>query len=375
MPPPQISAAQLEDEIRGDAPVLIVDVREPADFSHWPIDAAGAELVNIPLADIERDPHATIAALNAGDRPIRVMCARGVAAQRATARLADAGVDATAVSGGMRAWSQLLVASPVALPTPTVVVQFRREARGCLSYMVISDGRALVVDPALTIQPYLDEATRRDARITGVLDTHVHADHLSGMWDLAAATGAQRHLSAGAIARGGDPDALVVRDGAHIDVGSAGVRVLALPGHTTDNVGLVVDDVALIAGDSLFADSVARPDLETGDAGAATAARQLHRTLHERVLPLPPATILLPCHYGGGRLSGALAPTLREVQDTVPLLGLGEDAFALQVLAAMPPRPENYQEIIAANLARGEGDDIASLEIGANNCAASTQSG
>lgn len=375
MPEPHISAAQLEAEIRDATPILIVDVREPAAFEHWPIDAGETDLVNVPLSAIEANPDGVFASLRSRGLPIRVLCARGRTAQVAVARLNHLDTEAVTVSGGMQAWAQLLTASPVTMPTSTIVVQFRREARGCLSYMVIADGEALVVDPAFTVEPYVDEATRRGARITRILDTHVHADHLSGMWSLAQTTGGRPHLSMGAVARGGDPDALVVRDGDHLNIGSADIRVMELPGHTSDNVGLLIDDVALIAGDSLFADSVARPDLEAGDAGASTAARQLHDTLHQRVLTLAPQTVLLPCHYAGGRLTAPIAPTLCEVRDRVLLLRLDVDAFVERLLHAMPPRPENYQQIIAANLARGMGDDIESLEIGANNCAVSSHPG
>lgn len=371
MPAPSISPAQLEDEIRTGAPIVVVDVREPDAFDHWPLDAGETTMVNIPLSRIEADPHGVLAALGGGARAIRTMCARGRTAELATTRLVAAGAEAMTVTGGMRAWAQLLVAATVPMPTATRVVQFRREARGCLSYLIASDGEALVVDPAPAIAHYLDEATRLGVTITHVLDTHIHADHLSGMWALADAVGARVHLSAGAIARGGDPRAVQVYDGDSIAVGSAVVRVVELPGHTSDNVGVLIDDAALIAGDSLFADSVARPDLEVGDAGAATAARQLYQTIQTRIMTLDPKTRLLPCHYSGGRLTNPIAPTLGEVRGQVTLLRLDEDAFVRQVLEAMPPRPDNYEQIIATNLACGNGDDVASLEVGANNCAAS----
>ena len=136
-------------------------------------------------------------------------------------------------------------------------------------------------------------------------------------------------------------------------------------------VGLQIGEEALIGGDSLFADSVARPDLENGDQGAPEAARELYRTLRERIAPLGDAAVLLPCHYAGGRLGGPLAPSLGDVRAAVPELALGEDAFVNQVLSAMPPRPANYLEIIAVNLGDAlDADAAARLEIGANNCAA-----
>jgi glyoxylase-like metal-dependent hydrolase (beta-lactamase superfamily II) len=237
---------------------------------------------------------------------------------------------------------------------------------------VIAEGEALVVDPAPDVTPYLDEAATRDARITHVLDTHVHAEHLSGARELARAAGARLHLSPAALARGVRfPDEVEpVRDGDAIRLGSAEVAVVALPGHTSDMIGVRLGDAALVGGDSLFADSVARPDLETGDEGAAAAARQLHGTLRDRVGSLPGSMRLLPCHYAGGRLGAPVAPTLAAVREAVPELTLDEDAFVARLLAGMPPRPANYLAIIDVNLGGELDDDAARLEIGANNCAA-----
>lgn len=370
----EVTAEELEEEIRSGTPITILDVRDRATFDEWQIEAEGATLINVPLAQLERDPVGFAAAAARERQALRVLCTRGRTSGTATDLLRDAGLDAKSVAGGMIAWSRLLTPDVVPVPTAATIVQFRREARGCLSYLVASAGEALVVDPAPDVGPYVTEAERQGVQVTHVLDTHVHADHLSGLRALAAATGAQLHLSTGALARGADAAGVVsVRDGDRLRVGDADVRVIGLPGHTTDNVGVVVDGVAVIAGDSLFVDSVARPDLEVGDAGAADAARLLHRTLHERLLPLGEDVVLLPCHYGGGRRSAPVAATLGAVRAATPLLGLDAETFAAEVLAAMPPRPQNYLEIIAANLTAavdGDDDDVAGLEVGANNCAA-----
>jgi glyoxylase-like metal-dependent hydrolase (beta-lactamase superfamily II) len=161
-------------------------------------------------------------------------------------------------------------------------------------------------------------------------------------------------------------------DGQRLALGTADVRVVALPGHTSDMTGLVVDGAALIGGDSLFEDSVARPDLESGDAGAADAARQLYATLHARVLSLPPSTRLLPCHYPGGRRDGPIAPTLAEVRPRLPELDGDVERFVRGVLDGMPARPANFEAIIESNLGLSADAEAASrLEVGANNCAAS----
>lgn len=366
----QVTAAELEAEIRTGVPITILDVRDRAAFDDWHIEPSGATLINLPLEELEQDPLIPAGADGREPQRIRVLCNRGRTSVTAIQLLRDAGIEAMSVAGGMIAWSRLLTADVVPVASPATIVQFRREARGCLSYLVVSGGEALVVDPAPDVGAYLDEAARRGARITHVLDTHIHADHLSGLRALGA-RGALMHLSKGALARGADAaDVVAVRDGDLIGVGEADVRVIGLPGHTTDNVGVVVDAVAVIAGDSLFVDSVARPDLEVGDEGAADAARVLHRTIHERLLTLGADVVLLPCHYGGGRTSGPVAATLGAVRAATPVVDLDADAFVTQVLAAMPPRPQNYVAIIAANLTPAVDDDVAGLEVGANNCAA-----
>ena len=367
-----ITAQELERELRDHAPITIVDVRDRESFDAWHITCGAARLANVPLDGIEADPTGALAAAGvAAGRDLRIICNRGNASVTATRLLASAGIPAMNVAGGMIAWSRLLIADEVPVPGAATVVQFRREALGCLSYLVIAGDVALVVDPAPDVTAYIDEAARRGVRITHILDTHVHADHLSGMRDLARLTGATMLLSDGAFARGAAvPGAKTVRDGDVLTGQPAELRIVGLPGHTSDNVGVLVDGVALIAGDSLFADSVARPDLEAGDAGAATAARRLHRTLHERVLPLGDDVVLLPCHYAGGRLTRAVSPTLGQVRRDVPLLTLDEDAFAHGVIAAMPPRPLNYLEIIEANMGHDTEADVSGLEVGANNCAA-----
>lgn len=367
-----IQPGDFEQEIRTGAPVMILDVRSPEDFAAWHLDTGTVPLHQRHWQHVIDDP-AAIAALRAADEPIRVICARGVSSQRAVRALIDHGIDATSITGGMIGWSRLLRHDAVPDIPGARIEQFRREARGCLSYLVASDGEALVVDPAPDVEPYLRFARENDLTITRVLDTHVHADHLSGLRDLRAATGATTHVSDGAIARGYQDDGIEpVGDGMRLAVGTADLRVVALPGHTSDNVGVLVGADALIAGDSLFADSVARPDLEVGDAGARRAAGQLYRTIHERILSLGGGVRLLPCHYPGGRIDAPIAPTLAKARETVALLALDEDAFVEQSIAAMPPRPTNYLDIIAVNLGTDRADDVAGLEIGANNCAATS---
>jgi len=146
------------------------------------------------------------------------------------------------------------------------------------------------------------------------------------------------------------------------------LRAIALPGHTTDMTGLLLDDRALIAGDSLFVDGIARPDLQRSDPhGARAMARTLHGTLHERVLTLGEQVLLLPCHTHPGVRPEAVVAPLAEVAANVPELSIGDpEQFAAALIADMPPRPANYETIIAVNAGAHPFD--AELESGGNSC-------
>jgi len=365
----EISADAFERELREGRPVTVLDVRHADAFEAWHLDPGTGTLRRTDEAGAE----GALAGVPA-DAEVRVICNAGNTSGRVADALADRFPHIRSVAGGMIGWSRVLACAEIETGGPARIVQFRREARGCLSYLVESEGKALVVDPSPGIEPYLAEAARHGATVTHVFDTHVHADHLSGARELAEHTGARLHMSDRAPARGLQDAGrfATLADGDALPIGAADVRVVALPGHTSDMAGLLVDGRALIGGDSLFADSMARPDLEEGDVGAAAAARQLWATLHERVLTLPGGTLLLPCHYAGGRLAEPIAPTLDQVRAAVPELGLDADSFVRRSLANMPPRPANYLEIIDRNLGEPMDEEMASrLEVGANNCAVS----
>ena len=133
--------------------------------------------------------------------------------------------------------------------------------------------------------------------------------------------------------------------------------------------GIVVGERAVLSGDSLFADGIARPDLQRGDPeGAQEMARLLHKTLHERLLSLPGDVVLLPGHAHPGVHDGAVAATLDEVRAAVPELAIDDpEAFAVELTAEMPARPANYEAVIAVNSGTHPFDP--ELESGGNSCA------
>lgn len=358
-----ITATDLAERLAHGAHLTVLDVRDDA---AWGIEAPGAVSRHMPATAVLANPQLAAEGL-AG--PVAVLCNRGIAAQGVATALRAEGVAALVVEGGMRGWIGALQSRPVDLGIEgTTVLQVQRPGRGCLSYVVASGAEALVVDPAPDAGFYVALAAELGARVTDVMDTHLHADHLSGARALSEQTGARLRLPAPALERGVAYAIAPLHDGDSFTIGDVTVRALALPGHTTDMTGLLIADRALLSGDSLFADGIARPDLQQGDPeGARAMGRTLHATLHDRVLTLGDDVVLLPGHTHPGVNATAIAPSLADARAAVPELQIADPAeFAEALLSEMPPRPANYETVIAVNAGTHPFDP--ELETGGNSC-------
>ncbi|WP_435064156.1 MBL fold metallo-hydrolase [Halobaculum sp. EA56] len=372
------SAESLKQRIDAGDHVTLLDTRARSEFEAWHIGGDSVTTVNVPYFEFLDGVDDELVADVPADEPVVVTCAKGRSSEFVAGLLADAGYDTSHLADGMRGWARLYEHTDVELPTGTLVRQYRRPSSGCLAYMIVSDGTAAVVDPLRAfLDRYETDAADLGADIEYVLDTHIHADHVSGLRELAGATGATAVLPAAAADRGVNYTEAVttVRDGETIAVGGATLSVRATPGHTSGMTAYRVDDELALTGDTLFIDSVARPDLEEGDAGARAAAEQLYETLHERLLTLPDDTLVAPAHFGettASRPDGAYLASLEALHGELDLLGLDRETFVERVLEDMPPRPANYEDIIATNLGRASADEdeAFTMELGPNNCAA-----
>jgi glyoxylase-like metal-dependent hydrolase (beta-lactamase superfamily II)/rhodanese-related sulfurtransferase len=371
---PSQSPATLQARIdRGD-PVRVLDLRDRDEVDRWRI--AGPSVAHTHRPNAKFLQAAVTDSLEefvdglAGEGPITAVCARGEASAVVAERLVGAGYDAHNLAGGMDAWARLSQVTELA-GAPTVV-QVRRPASGCLGYVVVDGDEAAVVDPLRAfVDRYRAVADERGATVEYAVDTHVHADHVSGLRDLAA--DATPVMPAEATARGVTFDVTTVTDGDELAVGDAALTGVHAPGHTTGMTAFAVGDV-LLSGDSLFVGSVARPDLERGAEGARDLARELYRTITERFARFPDGTTVAPGHHAESpRLAGdgSHTATLGDLRD-LRVFAMTEAEFVDHVTGDMPPRPANYETIIAANLGRETVDDDAAfeLELGPNNCAA-----
>jgi glyoxylase-like metal-dependent hydrolase (beta-lactamase superfamily II) len=233
---------------------------------------------------------------------------------------------------------------------------------GCLSHAsyasyLIGDettGRAVVVDPRRDIGVYLDEAAEKGLRIERVIETHLHADFLSGHLELAKETGAVISFGEAAVV---DFPIERLADGHRLSLGQVGLEIRATPGHTPESISIVVyereDDAVpfgILTGDTLFVGDVGRPDLlASAGAGldAETLARHLYRSLHERILDLPDETRVFPAHGAGSscgkQLSNETSSTLGEQRRTnYALADMTEAQFVAAVTEGQPTRPHYF---------------------------------
>jgi glyoxylase-like metal-dependent hydrolase (beta-lactamase superfamily II) len=373
-----VSPTALAERLRTGEPVSVLDVRNRAESEAWPLSGESVTTYHVPYYRfVEANVNDAVDELAAEVRdalaePILAICGRGEASAYVAEHLGEAGVDAANLAEGMRGWARVYHA--VELPCDhATVIQYQRPSSGCLAYLVVSGGEALVVDPLRAFtERYLADARERGADLIAAVDTHVHADHVSGVRELAseADDDVDVVLPDGARDRGLAFDARLVQSGETLAVGGAALEAVALPGHTTEMLGFRLGDL-LFAGDTVFLESVARPDLEAGDEGAADAARRLHATLST----VDDDVRIAPAHFSDAARpdeTGAYVARMGDLRGRLHALSLDREPFVDHVLADMPPRPANYEEIIEVNLGRDDTDDEESfeLELGPNNCAA-----
>ena len=373
-----MAPATLQAEIEAGNPVTILDVRTREDFETWHVEGEQVTVTNTPYYEFLEDEAAAVEAAPTGD-PVVVVCAEGDASEYVADRLVDAGRTAVSLGDGMEGWAARYEATPVSgYDGPGTLLQYYRPATGCLSYLVVSAGEAAVIDPLRAfVDRYREDAAEYGAALVAAVDTHCHADHVSGVGSLSE-DGVTGYVPAATVERGMEiaADLETVDHGETIEVGDARIEVLHTPGHTTGMTSYLLEEQVLMTGDSLFVGTVARPDLEADDDGAPAAARQLYESLHERILTLDEDTIVAGGHAGTNDRpgpTGTYTARLGTLGEEMAVLSMDEDAFVEYVLSNMPPRPANYQQIIDANLGHVPVDDEEAfrIELGPNNCAAS----
>ena len=383
VPVDTVAPEALRDRIDSNENVFVLDARMSSEYEEWHIEGETVESVNVPYFEFldEEIPEEALEQIPA-DRTVTVVCAKGGASEYVAGRLVERGYDVEHLEEGMNGWATIYDAVEVTgYEGRGTLLQYQRPSSGCLGYLLYDGDEAAVIDPLRAFADrYLEDAADLGVDLVYALDTHVHADHISGVRDLGA-EGVEGVIPAAAVDRGVTyADGLTTAaDGDAFTVGDATIEVVHTPGHTTGMTSYLVDDSFLATGDGLFVESVARPDLEEGDEGAPDAARQLYETIQERLLPLPEETLVGGAHFSDAAepaADGTYTAPLGALVEEMDALTMDEDEFVDLILSDMPPRPANYEEIIATNLGQESVDDeeAFTLELGPNNCAASQDS-
>lgn len=241
-----------------------------------------------------------------------------------------------------------------------ILEQYYIECLSHASYLIgdQTTGRAVVVDPRRDITEYLDDARKYGLTIEGVINTHFHADFVSGHLELVDATGAWIGFGEAA-----DTDYPIRRlaDGEHISLGEVDLEILSTPGHTWESISVVVrerpdaEPVAVLTGDSLFIGDVGRPDLvNIGDSSTSDLARAMYHTIHDKVMRLPDTVTVMPAHGAGSscgkNLSAELTSTIGEQRRTNPSVQpMTEDAFVELITSGQPAAPSYFSVDAAMN--------------------------
>jgi hydroxyacylglutathione hydrolase len=240
--------------------------------------------------------------------------------------------------------------------------QLLNDDSACASYLLGCKSRSAfaVVDPHLDlVDEYIALAEREGIPIVAVLETHVQADHVSGLPELVARTGATAYLPQGA---GVDFEHVPLADGAVVKLGNTELEAVATPGHAAAHHAYVVTDRSrgdepwlVLTGDALLIGDVGRPDLHAGgERSVEEMARTLYRSLTERLLALPDHLVLYPAHYSGsvcgrGLSSNPMSSVGFERRHNRALTFEDEDSFVAALVQDIPPVPEGQAEIMAAN--------------------------
>lgn len=363
----EISADTLRYWLESGTEVSILDIRSIQERKEWfipgSISFAAYDKLKAHNPDALKGLHLdkTI--------PVVTVCGGGKTSLIAAEQLNGKGFKAYSLQGGMRNWSLAWNTAKISFPG-FEITQVRRTGKGCLSYIVASNHEAIVIDASLPIEVYQEILANNNLTLKHVIETHIHADHLSRAKQLAESRNVSIHLPLpNKISFHFEP----VNDDTIFKLGNINIKSIHTPGHTLESTCYLIDDKILLTGDTLFINGVGRPDLKSSNEETIRKSKMLYQSL-QKILELDESIKVMPAHSSKpvDFDNTAIQTTIGKVKQTITMLKLSEEEFVNTILQRIPPTPSNYL-LIAEKNNIGDFNDInpVELEAGANRCAIS----
>ncbi|MBX3390388.1 MAG: MBL fold metallo-hydrolase [Phycisphaeraceae bacterium] len=393
--PSVVTSAELLNRLERSQDVFVIDVRSRDEFERLHIEGRSPlPAFNVPyfemlelggkddmIDSVEAYAERELKEKLPTDKQILTVCAKGDTSSYVAQALTRLGYSCANLEGGMKAWGEYYATHTIVEEPDLSIYQISRPARGCLSYVVASSGSAIVIDPLRHVHHYTELAREKNLKIETVIDTHGHADHISGGVELAARSRASYYLHPYDAIHPIDVlpatiDYEYIANDRVFRSGSRELRTIHIPGHTLGVIALALDDRFLFTGDSIFIRSIARPDL----GGKAETWAPLHARSLRKLLALNGRIKVLPGHFSSlaeadssGRFVASLDELKRTNDGLVVLQRDTEEGFVRYLVESLPRFVPEYVDIkrVNAGLLSADEESAAALETGKNVCALS----
>jgi glyoxylase-like metal-dependent hydrolase (beta-lactamase superfamily II)/rhodanese-related sulfurtransferase len=356
---------------------LLLDVRNDVEFGRFKVEGPYPfEMVNVPYMEFIEMEDESVAKVPRGNK-VRIVCAKEGSSKFVGEILVQHGFEDVAhMKVGIKAWGNLLEPVRVGAGDGYELYQFRRPGKASCSYGLISGKEMMVFDPAKNTPFYLDFAKEKGCAIIKTFETHRQADYISGSDMLRQTAGAEIVAPEDDFGPAKFPYTPARHGERHgFSNGGPEVEIIHTPGHTPGSTCYRLDGKYLITGDTVFIQSIGRPDL---GGMAQDWSRMLYRTMTDILLKLDDDTVILPGHYmnwdeANEDLAFA-APMAKIKADNAAIYSIADEkAFFAFIQANMRPQPEEYAKIreINAGLVAVDEEQQEIMDIGKNECAAS----
>jgi glyoxylase-like metal-dependent hydrolase (beta-lactamase superfamily II)/rhodanese-related sulfurtransferase len=389
----RITSDDLKRKIDNGEDIFILDVRNPHEHDAWSVSYDRYQ--DTPVIPVDTITSSAALKQIPKDKEIITFCTHGQRSLNAAKILSDLGYKVKTIEGGLDGWSNLYDIALVETNSDILKIwQIRRVAKGCMSYVIASskDKKATIIDPTCKISTVLKEILEENGlKIIRVIDTHMHADHLSGATRIASKYGAE--ISVSSLEKYDtknmdiekDLKPSLIHDGEKLEIGDGFyLEAVHTPGHTDGSISFKLEfegtselktenDISnskyfLFTGDTIFVNGVGRPDLHKK---SEEYAQKLYQTYQQKLFNLSDATIILPAHYSSSfEHTKPVFGTIESIKRKLSSVTKSEKDFLNYVTSNIPPKPMNYELIVSINKDLTPCDRVEQqdLESGPNSC-------